>query len=60
MVTNRPEISIIEALLKRPNRSFRRYTLVFRDGVAQFERDPIRKAFDEILEELGGPPADRE
>jgi hypothetical protein len=44
--------------MRRPDKSFRRYNLVFKDGVANFEQDPIRKAFDEILEELLGHPTD--
>jgi hypothetical protein len=33
---------------------------VFKDGVPVFERDPICKAFDEILEELFGYSSDQE
>jgi hypothetical protein len=33
---------------------------VFKDGAPIFERDPICKAFDEILEELFGRSPDQE
>jgi len=55
LVTELDDKPFLEALLRGPNRSFRRYNLIFKDGVAQFERDPICKAYDEILEELSGP-----
>lgn len=60
MVTEPSDKPFLEALMRRPNRSFRRYKLVFRDGVAHFERDPICEAFDEILEELCRQPADQQ
>jgi len=59
MVAELDDKPFLEALRKHPNRSFRRHILVFRDGVAQFEQDPICKAFDEILDELSGPQADQ-
>jgi hypothetical protein len=59
MVTKVDDKPFLEAM-RRPNRSFRRYNLIFRDGTAHFERDPICKALDEILEELCGPQEDQE
>ena len=50
----------LERLKARPNRSFRRYNLVFKEGEPVFERDPICKAFDEIVEELFGCSTDPE
>jgi hypothetical protein len=49
---------MIRRVYAAPNRSFRRYILVFKEGVPMFERDPICKAFDEILEELFGYSTD--
>jgi hypothetical protein len=60
MVTKSDDMASLEELLCGPNRSYRRYILTFKEGVAQFERDPICKLFDEVLEELCGIPADRE
>jgi hypothetical protein len=56
LVTELDDKPFLEALLRAPNRSFRRYDLIFKDGIAQFERDPICEAFDEILEEMFGQP----
>jgi hypothetical protein len=61
MVKESPDQAFLEALMRKPNRSFRRYNLVLKDGVAHFEQDPICKAFDEVLGELCGLPSeDRE
>lgn len=60
MVKKVDDKPFLERLKAQPNRSFRRYSLVFKDGEPAFEQDPICKAFDEILEELYGPPADQE
>jgi hypothetical protein len=60
MVTKVDDKPFLERLKAQPSRSFRRYILVFKEGVPVFERDPICKAFDEILEELYGSPADQE
>jgi hypothetical protein len=60
MVTKVDDKPFLERLKAQPNRSFRRYILAFKDGEPVFERDPICKAFDEIVEELCGPPADQE
>jgi hypothetical protein len=60
MVTKVDDKPFLERLKAYPNRSYRRYILVFKDGVPAFERDPICKAFDEILEELCGPQEDQE
>jgi hypothetical protein len=60
MVTNVDDKPFLERLKMHPNRSFRRYNLVFKDGEPVFERDPICKAFDEILEELFGYSSDQE
>ena len=60
MVTTPDDKSFLERLKAHPNRSFRRYNLVFKDGEPIFERDPICKAFDEIVEQLFGSPADEE
>ena len=60
MVTKVDDKPFLERLNVQPNRSFRRYNLVFKEGVPVFERDPICKAFDEVVEELFGPPADQD
>jgi hypothetical protein len=60
MVTKVDDKPFLERLKAQPSRSFRRYILVFKEGVPVFERDPICKAFDEILQELFGCSIDRE
>jgi hypothetical protein len=60
VVTKPSDRDFLEAIHRAPNKSFRRYNLVFENGVAHFEQDPICRAFDEILEELYGPSADQE
>jgi hypothetical protein len=60
MVTNPDDKPFLERLKAHPNRSFRRYNLVIKDGEPVFERDPICKAFDEIVEELFGYSIDPE
>jgi hypothetical protein len=60
MVKKVDDQPFLERLKTYPNRNYRRHILVFKEGVPVFERDPICKAFDEILEELCGPTADQE
>jgi hypothetical protein len=60
MVTKVDDKPFLERLKAQPGRSFGQYILVFKEGMPVFERDPICKAFDEILEEPCGPLPDDE
>jgi hypothetical protein len=60
MVTEIDDKPFLERLMAQPNRSFRRYVLVFKDGEPVFERHPLCKAYDEILEEMFGPLPDND
>jgi hypothetical protein len=60
MVTKVDDKPFLERLKAYPNRNYRRHILVFKEGVPVFERHPLCKAFDEILEELRGPLPDGE
>jgi hypothetical protein len=59
MVTTVDDKPFLERLKAQPNRNFRRYNLVLKEGVRYWSVTRSAKLFDEILEELCGPQADQ-
>lgn len=53
-------VDFVEALRRQRNKTFRRFNMVFEDGVAHFEQHPVCKIFDEVIEELYGPQEETE
>jgi hypothetical protein len=59
-VTEIDDKPFLDRLKSHLNRNHRRYILVLKDGLPMFERHPLCKAYDEILDELFGPAPDPE